>query len=578
MAEAAVHGLQGNNLDSDHSIVATLKHFAAYSVPEGGHNGGMAHVGPRELREIYLKPFEAGVRAGALSLMAAYNEIDGIPCGANRALLTDILRDEWGFQGFLISDLACLRLLWEQLHVAPDLVHAGAMGLRAGVDIEMFGGAFSHESLTAALQAGLITIADIDRAVSRILRVKFLLGLFEHPFADLSHAAEVVACAYHKMQAQEVARQGIVLLNNAAGLLPLSKGLRSIAVVGPNADAIYNQLGDYTAPQPRQQVTTVLDGVREQVSTGTTVRYARGCAVRDPSKAGFPAAIDLARQSEVVIAVVGGSSARNFGQDTDEGGIPTPMAGNGGCWSQDMDCGEGVDRSDLEFSGVQLDLLKTIYETRTPMVVVLIKGRPLLLNWLSERNIPILDTGYPGCEGGRAIADVLFGNYNPAGRLTMSVPRSTGQLPIYYSSKIGPRSSYIDETPEPLYAFGYGLSYTHFTYTNLRVTPNSIRAGETIALCVDITNDGRRAGDEVVQLYLRDEVSSVTRPYKELKGFRRICLQAGETQTVTFTLGREELQLLNAHLNPVVEPGIFSLMVGGNSADLQAIQLEVTQA
>jgi len=572
MGIAAVTGLQGKRLNGAGSIVATIKHFAAHGWPEGGHNAHPPHVGPRELRELCLAPFEACIKAGAQSVMSSYNELDGMPCSCHKGLLTGVLRDEWGFEGYVVSDMGSVRVIWQDHHAADDLAHAGARALDAGVDAEMSGGGYSQESIKLALQRGQLTEDLIDRAVRRILRLKFVLGLFEKPYCDVDRVEQVVHSAEHRALARDVARQGIVLLKNADGVLPLAKDVDSIAVIGPNADAIYNQLGDYTAPQPREKVASVLDGIRAAVPPQTKVNYAKGCSVRHPSKEGFAEAIAAARASKLAVVVAGGSSARDFGQYavTQTGAaVPSDSLLN------DMECGEGVDMASLELQGVQLDLLREIHSTGVPVIVVMINGRPMCINWAAENAAAIVEAWYPGQEGGHAVADVLFGDCNPGGRLPISVPRSAAQLPVYYSPKARERNKYADLDAAPLYRFGFGLSYTAFRCDNLSVRPAKIEPDGKATVRVDVTNTGGRAGDEVVQLYVRDEIGSLTRPIRELKGFARISLQPGEKKTVKFTVGPEQLQFLGEDMQPVVEPGAFTIMVGGNQQDVLTAKLEV---
>ena len=564
MAEAAVKGLQGDDLSSDKSIIATIKHFV-HGTPEGGHNAAPSPIGPRELQEVYLSPFQAAVKAGAKSVMSSYNEIDGVPSTGNRNLLTTILRDEWGFDGFVISDMAAVWLLHGGHHVAADESEAAKMALEAGVDMEMSSSCFA-EPLLKAVREGRISEETIDRAAGRILKIKFMLGLFENPYVDQGRAERLVRSRPHRELAREIAREGIVLLKNEGGLLPLKKDLGSIAVIGPNADNIYNQLGDYTAPQPRENIATVFDGIREAVTQGTTVRCARGCGIRDPSTDGFAEAVEAAKASDVAVVVVGGSSARDFGPDTYSelmGAVVVSEPSH----SVDMDCGEGLDKADLELSGVQNNLIKAIHATGTPVVLILINGRPVAINWAAGNVPAVVEAWYPGSEGGRAVADVLFGDYNPAGRLAISFPKSAGQIPVHYSAKSNPRQSYIDLDSQPLYPFGLGLSYTTFAYSNLTVTPDRITPDGEAEVSADVTNTGDLAGDEVVQLYIRDEVASVTRPIKLLKGFERIHLAPGETKRVIFRLGACDLALLDANLEWTVEPGWFTITVGGNSTD-----------
>jgi beta-glucosidase len=555
---AAVEGLQGKDLAARDAIIATIKHFTAYGVSAGGHNAAPAQVGPRELAEICLPPFEAAVKAGAASLMASYNEIDGVPATCHREMLTGVLRQRWGFDGFVVSDWGAIPMLAEH-GLSTNLGESARLALEAGIDVEIFHSAYG-QPLVEEVKAGRVSMATVDQAVARVLRAKFRLGLFERPYVEEA-GAQVVGCREHRDLARQVARESIVLLRNEGALLPLRKDIGSIAVIGPNADDIYNQLGDYTAMQDRVAIVTVLDGIKAAVGTGTEVRFAAGCKVRDASREGIAQAVELARRSDIAIVCVGGSSTRFID--------PAFFDVNSGAFIPGKDTvsdtGEGLDRSDLDFSGVQLELLQAVAATGTPVVAVLINGRPISSPWLAD-NIPaIVEAWYPGEQGGHAVADVLFGDYNPAGRLTLSVPRSAGQLPVFYNHKPVARRNYIETSAEPLWPFGFGLSYTTFAYSNLRVSPGRIGTGDSAAVTVDVTNTGLRDGEEVVQLYLRDDVASVTRPVMELKGFRRLAIGSGRTETVTFTVGPAELQMLGPDLQKVVEPGTFTVMVGGDS-------------
>lgn len=572
MAEAAAAGYQGAGVDTAGALVMTAKHFAAHGVPEGGHNAAPAHVGPRELREVFLRPFEAAVRQGALCVMTSYNEIDGVPCACNRRLLTDLLRGEWGFGGFVVSDCSALDMLWQDHRVAADAVDAAAMALTAGVDVDLPGATYGGGNLQKALEQGKISMEQLDLAVSRVLRVKFLLGLFEHPYSDSGRPQEILRSSAHKALAREAARRSMVLLKNRDGLLPLRKDIRSVAVVGPNADSMYAQLGDYTVQQRREDIATVLDGVRRAAAPGTEVRYAQGCGVRETSRRGFSAALEAARGSNAVIAVMGGSSARRFGGVDPKTGAAVASDG-----PDEMDCGEGFDRSELGLAGVQLDLLRELKATGVPLIVVLINGRPLSIPWVAENADAVLEAWYPGEAGGDAAADLLFGACSPSGKLPISFPESTGQLPVWYGAKTAARKPYADGSGSPLYGFGSGLSYTTFRYSNLRLFPARARIGDAVRVCVDVTNTGSRAGEEVAQLYLRDEVSSVTRPPRELKGFRRVGLAPGETKTVQFAVGPEELQFVGPDGRFRVEPGVFTVMAGGSPDEVLSAPLELME-
>ncbi|WP_311182305.1 glycoside hydrolase family 3 N-terminal domain-containing protein [Hymenobacter volaticus] len=469
MGAAMVQGFQGTSLKSGLNVVSTLKHFTAYGVPEGGHNGGSISPGYRELNQSFLPPFRAAVKAGALSVMTAYNSIDGVPCSASEWLLTDVLRKQWGFQGFTVSDLGSISGLVGSHHVAATPAEAAALALNAGLDNDLSGYGYD-KALLAAHQQKLVSMEALDRAVSRVLRVKFDLGLFENPYVDPKKATKLVRNPAHVQLARQVAQESIVLLKNEKNLLPLAKTLQRLAVIGPNADNIYNQLGDYTAPQPESNIVTVLEGIRAQVSPATQIFYAKGCAIRDTTDANIAEAVAAARRAQVAVVVLGGSSARDFQTDYQSTGAATVTAAKGGQPLSDMESGEGYDRATLDLLGKQQELLQAVVATGTPVVVVLIKGRPLNLNWMAAHVPAMLDAWYPGQEGGHAVADVLFGDYNPAGRLPISVPRHVGQLPVYYNAKRPAKHDYVETSAKPLYSFGHGLSYSKFEYSTLRVS------------------------------------------------------------------------------------------------------------
>lgn len=558
---AFLQGLQGENISDGRHVYATPKHFVAYGIPTGGHNGQQASVGMHELFSQHLLPFKKAVDAGMKSVMTSYNAIDGVPATAHRFLLRDVLREQWGFGGFVISDLGSIEGIAGTHRVATNTKEAAAMALQAGVDADLGGNAFG-KNLSRALEEGLITLQEIDAAVSNILRLKFSMGLFENPYVDPTLATKRVRSENHKDIAREVARQGTVLLKNEHQLLPLSKEIESIAVIGPNADNIYNQLGDYTAPQERNNIATVLDGIRAAVSSETTIRYAKGCAIRDTTQTNIDEAVEMANQSEVVVLVLGGSSARDFKTEYIETGAAT-VASSSQTVVSDMESGEGYDRSTLYLLGDQERLLDALAHTGKPLIVVYIQGRPLNMNMASEKADALLTAWYPGQEGGHALADILFGDYNPSGRMPISVPRSVGQLPVYYS--LGKQANYVEESSTPLFAFGEGLSYSNFTYSDLQV---EVKAQQVHISCT-ITNTGSFDGDEVVQLYLRDNVSSVATPPLQLKDFSRIHLRKDESKRVEFTLGEEDLALYNPQMEFVVEPGEFTLMVGAASNDIR---------
>lgn len=548
-------------------ILATLKHFAAYGETQGGHNGGCSLVGPRELYTTLLPAFEACVRAGAGSLMSSYNELDATPCTASRHLLTDILREKWGFGGMVVSDLYAIDAMTQQ-GVAADLAEAAAISLKAGVDLDLGANAFGPP-LLEALRRGLVSAHDIDLAAGRILRAKFRLGLFECPYVEPRQAAQIVGSPRHKEVSLQAARQSIVLLKND-GALPLARQAESIAVIGPNADNLYNQLGDYTPPQDPASARTVLQAFRERA--GVQVAYALGCRIRDKSRAGFDEALAAARNADAVVAVVGGSSSRYADIRCDAHG----RAVVGETELADMDCGEGFDRCELDLAGVQMDLLEELHKTGRPLIVVLINGRPMILHWIMEHASAVLEAWYPGPQGGTAIVDVLLGDVNPSGKLPVSFPRTVGQLPVYYNHKPLARGKYLDADPAPLLPFGFGLSYTRFAYSRLEVGP--VQPGGNVTICVDVANVGAVVGEEVVQLYLRDTVSTFMTPVKALKAFDRVSLQPGECKTVRFELTPRELAVLDENFRPIVEKGQFQVMVGGDSQNVLTASLDVLES
>ena len=572
LGAAMVSGLGGGDLSKPYSTLATLKHFIGYGTTEGGQNGGPTIAGARDLKENFLPPFQQAINAGALSVMTSYNSLDGVPSTGSRALLTDLLRNEWGFRGFVVSDLYSIDGMWHTHHIVNDANEAGIMALKAGVDADL--GANAFKDLAENVRQGLVDEADIDRAVERVLRMKFEMGLFDNPYVD-PKAARAVRSEENKQVALDVARAAVTLLKNEtpsgavgdAHILPLSKDLR-VLVCGPNADNRYNMLGDYTAPQEDSNVKTVLDGIRQKVPA-SQVDYVKGCAVRDMDNSNIPEAVKAAQKADVVVCVVGGSSARDFKTSYKATGAAEINAQS----VSDMDCGEGYDRATLQPLGRQMELLSELKKTGKPLVVVYIEGRPMDKTWAAENADALLTAYYPGQEGGTAIADVLFGDYNPAGRLPVTVPRSVGQLPVYYNKKAPAAHDYMDLSAKPLYAFGYGLSYTTFEYDNVSLE----ETGDTqFEITFDVTNTGQRDGEEVVQLYLHDEVASVVQPLKQLKKFQRVFIPKGETRQVKFTLDAEDLSIINAEMESVVEPGDFTVMIGSSSDDIR-LKLTLTQ-
>lgn len=548
MARGIVRGTSPKHNGWDKGVVSTLKHFVAYGIPQGGHNGNPSYVGERDLRENFLPTFHGAIDEGALSVMTSYNSIDGIPSTANRRLLTETLKDEWGFEGFVVSDLVSIDGLAGDHHIAKGLQEAGKIALEAGCDVDL--GANCYPKLAANVNPKAL-----DEAVKRVLLLKFRLGLFDNPYVD-PEKTETVRSAVHTETALQAAREGVVLLENN-GILPLKKDAK-IAVIGPNADTQYNQLGDYTAPQPEENITTPLEGIRAKARN---VTYAKGCAIRDTQNNNIAEAVRAAKKADVAVVFVGGSSARDFETKYQETGaaIADEKA------VSDMEAGEGYDRASLTLLGLQEDLLKALKKTGTPLVVVYIEGRPLDKKWAKDNADALLTQFYPGQAGGDAIAEVLFGEYNPAGRLPVSVPRDAGQLPVYYNKPFPKGHDYVEMSADPLYAFGYGLSYTTFSYDNLVCTqtgPNEIKAEVTI------TNTGGRAGDEVVEVYVTDPLASVVRPRLQLRAFKRVHLDKGETLTVELTLGEDAFALWNSDLRKVVEPGEFIIQAGPSSDNL----------
>ena len=533
MAVAFVRGVQSQR------VVCTPKHFVANFVGDGGRDSYPIHFSERILREIYFPAFKASIeKANALSIMAAYNSLDGVPCSCNKWLLTDILRGEWGFKGFVVSDYRSVLNILTKHGVAESKAEAAKKALEAGLDMEL-PETNCFDELSMLVRSGEISEETIDEAVRRVLRVKFWLGLFENPYLDPDYAEEICDCEEHRRLALEAARKSIVLLKND-GILPLSKNLKSIAVIGPNASVM--RLGGYSG----YGVKTVspLEGIKNKVSPETEVNFVEGCTLTGTLREGFKEAREAAERSDVAILFMGNSGETE---------------------------GEGRDRCNLDLPGVQEDLIETICGTGKPVVVVLTNGSAVTMTrWIDHVNA-VVEAWYPGEEGGNAIADVLFGDYNPGGKLPITFPRTVGQLPLYYNHRpTGRVDDYVDlRGKQPLFPFGHGLSYTEFEYSNLRVTPEKISPGEDVSISVDVKNVGRYEGDEVVQLYIHKKTSSVSRPLKELKGFKRITLKAGETKTVNFILGEEELAAYDINMNLTVELGLYEVLIGSSSEDIR---------
>ena len=530
---AYVKGMEGDSFDTDHTVIAEPKHFAGHGSPEGGLNTSPVHAGEREVRSIMLKSFEPAVREGkVMGIMAAYHDIDGVPCTANPWLLNKILRDEWGFQGFVLSDLGAIRRLYDTHHVADSSTNAVLLALNSGVDMQFYD--FDHDvfqdALVNGVKSGRLPEATLDRAVARVLRVKFLLGLFDHPFVDENLDPTVRRSQSSADLALESARQSMCLLKNENHLLPLKKDFQRIAVIGPNANT--TRIGDYSEAAHESSGEGMFEQIKQAVSTNTEVSFADG--------ENIPEAVAVAGKADVVILGLGE-------------------------WLKIS--GEGFDRSDLNLPGQQEELLEAIVATGKPVVLVLQNGRPLSITW-AAKNVPaILEAWYPGESGGKAIAETLFGDNNPTGRLPVTFPRSVGQLPDYYNHFPSKNGQYVEGDSSPLFVFGYGLSYTTFQYDDLNITAPSAGSTNDVLVSCKITNTGDRAGDEVVQLYVRQETASVATPIKALKGFLRIHLQPEESRTVTFNLKQSDLAVWNANQEWQVEPGEYTVTVGKNSSD-----------
>jgi beta-glucosidase len=571
LGAAYIRGLQGVG-PPEERVYATGKHMVGHGLPEGGLNHAPSHIGPRELEDAFLFPFEAAVRdAGLRSMMHAYDDVDGMPCVASRALLTETLRDRWGFDGTVVSDYAGIDELLTSHAMTRDRSVAAALALEAGVDVELPTAQFYGSPLAEAVAAGRIEIATVDLSVARVLRAKLELGLFETPYVVPEEAE--IPFDEDRALAREIARQSMVLLAND-GTLPLRPGLRTVAVIGPNADSARNLLGDYahvahieallemggfgselpeglTVADELAGKATILDALRGRFDASTEVRYARGCGIMDGDDQGIQAAVEAARGAEVAIVVVGERSGL----------------------TRDCTCGEARDRMNIGLPGRQNELVTAVASTGTPVVLVMVAGRPLAIESAAAACAAIVHAWVPGEEGPEALSDVLFGAANPGGKLPITVPWDSGQIPIYYGHKpSGGKSSwqgpYVDGSNEPLWPFGFGLSYTRFEVRDLRLDRQSVPIDGEFEASVVVANVGDRTGDEVVQLYVCDEEASVTRPVKELRGFKRVRLAAGEERTIRFRLAVEQLAFTGVDGRLRIEPGRVTVMVGSSSADL----------
>ena len=559
IAENIVQGAQGTDIAAPDKVIALMTDFPTQSEPVSGLERGAIELSERSLRENFLPPWQAAItKSGALGVMAGYPEIEDVPSHGSEKWMNHVLREELGFRGIVTSEGGGFdTLIYE--HIVPTQKEAGALALRAGVDLDITYEPAYMGPLVESVQEGRVPVELVDRAVRRVLALKFQLGLFEHPYVDVDRAVKVMHSSEHQDLALQVAREGIVLLKNENNLLPLKKDLHSIAVIGPNADNGLNQLGDYSPQVVPQHLATVLEGIQKEVSSSTRVIYAKGCEVIGGGKEEFAKAIDAAKQADAAVVVVG-----EHPRDGTHGVQPTD--------------GEGYDVASLDLTGEQEDLVEAVVQTGKPTVVVLINGRPLSVRWIAEHVPAIVEVWEPGERGGEAVARILFGDDNPSGRLAITIPRSVGQLPVYYNYKPSKAywlsrgwthvPGYTDMPGTPLYPFGYGLSYTEFKYSNLRIEPLQIYTGGNARVSVDVENTGKLAGVETVQLYLRERFAPVSTPVKQLRGFERVGLSPGEKKNVTFTLGPEDLQLLDSEMHWVVVPGTFDVMIGRSSADI----------
>jgi len=557
IAKARVRGFQGDDLSLPDTIAATAKHFAAYGEVIAGRDYNNVDISRRKLWETHLPPFKAALDEGVRSFMNAFNEFEGVPSSANTYLVTDILRDQWDYKGVVVSD-------WDSFGamvtsgVAVDDAEAAEMSLEAGSDIDMEGDVFVN-FLPQLVRDGRVDEAKVDEAVRRVLHMKFELGLFDDPFRYINAEREktLILAPDHREAARDMARKSVVLLKNDDQLLPLNNNIKDIAVIGPLADNQFHMNGFWRGKGQAADVVTLLEGVKAKVSNNTVVRFAEGSGLETINQEKLAEALALAKQSDVVILAVG--------EDADK-------------------TGEAASRTNIELYPAQQELVKAIHKTGTPVVMVLMNGRPLAIEWSAEHIPSILNAWLLGSEAGNAIADVLFGDYNPSAKLTMTVPRNTGQIPIFYNTKRVSRpldntrytSKYIDSAIKPLYPFGFGISYTEFNYSPITLSAENISFDEVLTASVTVTNSGNRFGEEVVQLYIQDMVGSVVRPVKELKGFEKIALKPEQSQKVTFTISADDLAFYTRDMSFKAEPGDFALMIGPSSVSYESVPFKLT--
>lgn len=558
-AKAKVHGFQGDDLSKNNTIAACVKHFAAYGAAVGGRDYNSVDLSERVLIETYFPPYKAAIDAGAITVMASFNDVNGIPATANEWLFKKILRKDWGFKGMVVSDYMGITEMLNH-RIAKDTTDAAFLAFRAGVDMDMMGRAYVKK-MRLLIESGKISMAQLDQSVREILTVKFKLGLFDDPYRYCNEELEkkVTLCPEHRELAREAARQSFVLLKNDKQILPLSKNLKTIALIGPLADNQSDLLSSWAFKGDSKDVVTLLSGVKSKISHNTKILYSKGCDIQSDNKDGFKEALSNAAKADVIVMALGESR---------------------------MMSGEGLSKAEIGLPGLQKELLAEINKLGKPVVLVLFNGRPLVLNWENKNCSTILEAWLPGTEGGNAIADVLFGDYNPSGKLTVTFPYCEGQIPIYYSYKSTGRpakenqrytSKYSDIPINPIYEFGYGLSYSVFSYSKPKLSSEKLRHGEEITVKLDVTNTSKIDGTEIVQLYIEDLVSSVTLPVRELKGFDRRFIAAGKTEKIQFKIKIDDLKFYDQNMNFIAEPGMFKVYVGTSSATINSAEFELLE-
>ena len=560
IAEARVKGFQGNDFNSNNTLLACVKHFAAYGAPQAGRDYNTVDMSDRSLYEWYLPPYKACIDAGVASVMTSFNEIAGVPSTCNKWLLTDLLRNQWKFNGFIVTDYTSMNELIPH-GIAADSAHAGELAINAGVDMDMQGSIYLNY-LSKLVKEKKVSETTIDRAVKKILEAKFKLGLFQNPFkyCDKNREKTSLMTPENEAFARQFAAKSCVLLKNSRETLPFGKAVKSVAIIGPLADSKEDMLGSWSAAGEWEKCITLREGIKEKLPENVKITCVKGCNINDNDESQISQALAAARNSDIVIMALGES--------------------------RDM-TGEAASRSNISLPGIQMKLAHAVISIGKPTAVVLFNGRPLAIPELDSIAPALLDTWFGGTQAGNGIADVLFGDYNPSGKLTMTFPRNVGQIPIFYNAKntgrpVDPahpgekyKSRYIDCTNDPLYPFGYGLSYTTFSYSSIRLNKSEYEHNDQIEASVDITNIGRYDGEEVAQLYIHDLVGDVTRPVKELKGFQKVMIKKGETKTVSFTLPTSALAYYHQNMSYTWDPGAFELFIGTSSSKCQIAKFDV---